>query len=280
MTNAPGVAAVIRLPALGPRMPVRPSRLLPALTALLLVASPPTATAGPGLPTSLPTRELDWGWSPLELGSDIRVAPLVVVGPLPSLEPVGFLGEELQGDAATLRALRCDQVAAVTESFSDALPGALASALPPGWQGHFSDARVPASTRTQLTAGLDGRRSLDSALQLAVDRLPGEVVLFRWISDIEAQPLGTTAAPGTTLRAADRLVYVDEHTDPVLAHATVGLALVAADGEVFLRYEDRYSFVITGTNTSLRAGRDLARRLVEDLQPLLAEPSVATAFGP
>ena len=257
----------------------RPSRLFPLLAAAALLLAP-TAQAAPGLPSGLPAGELEWGWSPLDLGSDIRVAPLVVVGPLPVLEPVGFLGEELQGEAAHLRALRSTQVAAVTESFSDALPGTLASALPDGWRGHLSDARVPASARTQLAAGLDGRRSLDGALQLAVDRLPGEVVLFRWISDIEAQPLGTTTAPGTTLRAADRLVYVDEHTDPVLARATVGLALVAADGEVFLRYEDRYTFVITSTNTSARAGRELARMLVHDLHPLLAEPSVATAFGP
>jgi hypothetical protein len=113
-----------------------------------------------------------------------------------------------------------------------------------------------------------------------VDRLPGEVVLFRWISDIQAHPLGASTAPGTTLRAADRLVYVDDHTDPVLAEATVGLALVAADGEVFLRYEDRYSFVITGTNTAQRAGRFLAQQLVSDLDPLLEQPEVATAFGP
>jgi len=263
-------------------MPHRPLRTLLMLAAAALLIGPTvrSAHAGPGLPTGLPTHELDWGWAPLELGSDIRVAPLVVVGPLPELEQVGFLGEELEGTAAQLRSLRSGQIAAVTESFSDALPGALASALPAGWNGHFSDARIPASTRTQLAAGLDGRRSLASALRGAVDRLPGEVVLFQWISDIEAQPLGATTAPGTTLRAADRLVYVDEHTDPVLAEATVGLALVAADGEVFLRYEDRYSFVITGSNTSQRAGRDLARRLVDDLHPLLDEPTVATAFGP
>jgi len=256
------------------------SLALAAAAALALAGTAPTADASPGLPTSLPMIELEWGWAPLDLGSDIRVAPLMVVGPLPDLEPVGFLGEELHGHAAQLRSLRSTQVAAVADSFADALPGALASALPQDWHGHFSDARVKASTRTKLTAGLDGRSSLDNALQLAVDRLPGEVVMFRWIADIEAEPLGTTTAPGTTLRAADRLVYVDEHTDPVLAEATVGLALVAADGEVFLRYEDRYSFVITGSNTSSHAGRDLARRLVRDLEPLLEEPTVATAFGP
>ncbi len=263
-------------------MPPRTLRslILLATAALFLTATAPQVQAGPGLPSSLPVDELDWGWAPLELGSDIRVAPMMVIGPLPDLEPVGFLGEELTGSAAHLRAVRSTQVAAVSESFSDALPGALASALPEGWHGRFSDARVPAGTRTKLAAGLDGRSSLDNALQLAVDRLPGEVVMFRWMSDISAEPLGTTTAPGTTLRAADRLVYVDEHTDPVLAHATVGLALVAADGEVFLRYEDRYSFVITSNNTSLRAGRALARQLVRDLQPLLAEPTVATAFGP
>jgi hypothetical protein len=246
----------------------------------LLLGSSATAQAGPSLPTTLPTQELDWGWAPLELGSDIRVAPLVVVGPMPDLERVGFLGEELEGKAAQLRDLRSTQVAAVTESFSDALPGALASALPADWRGRFSDARVPPSTRTQLAAGLDGRRSFADAMQLAVDRLPGEVVLFQWMSDVTAEPLSASTAPGTTLRAADRLVYVDEHTDPVLAHATVGLALVAADGEVFLRYEDRYSFVITGSNNALRAGRSLARQLVDDLEPLLGEPTVVSAFGP
>ncbi len=257
-----------------------PRSLAPLILGALLLCSSPPAQAGPGMPTTLPCRELDWGWAPLDLGSDIRVAPLVVIGPMPDLEQVGFLGETLEGKAALLRELRSTQVAAVTESFSDALPGALASALPEGWQGRFSDARVPPSTRTQLAAGLDGRRSLEDALQLAVDRLPGEVVLFRWMSDVTAEPLSASTAPGTTLRAADRLIYVDGHTDPVLAHATVGLALVAADGEVFLRYEDRYSFVITGSDNALRAGRSLARQLVEDLEPLLDEPTVATAFGP
>jgi hypothetical protein len=263
-------------------MPLRPPRALPLLAAAVLLHGLATpAQASPGLPTSLPRIvELDWGWAPLELGSDIRVAPLMVVGPLPELEVVGFLGEELHGAAAKLRTARSHQVAAVPEAFADALPGALASALPEGWHGHISDARVPPSTRTQLTAGIDGRRSLEDALQLAVDRLPGEVILFRWIADVEAVPLGSAAAPGTTLRAADRLVYVDTHTDPVLAHATVGLALVAADGEVFLRYEDRYPFVITGSNTAQRAGRELARQLVDDLEPLLVQPQVATAFGP
>ncbi len=263
-----------------------PSRLLRLLTyapaALLLLAASaqvPDADAAPGLPSPLPFTELDWAWAPLDLGSDIRVAPLVTVGTMPVLEPVGFLGEPLSGYAAELRDVRGAQVSAIPEAFSTALPGELASALPADWRGHLSDAKVPPGARSQLTAGLDGRASLEDALREAVVRLPGEVVLFRWMTDLQAHPLGSTAAPGTTLRAANRLVYVDQHTDPILAEATVGLALVAADGEVFLRYEDRYTFVITGTNTAARAGRDLAQRLVDDLEPLLDEHSAASNVG-
>lgn len=262
-------------------MPSRPFRLLTIAAAALLTlaTSASDARAAPSLPSTLPLSELDWSWAPLDLGTDIRVAPLVVVGSMPVLENTGFLGERLSGQAARLRSVRGAQISAVPDAFSTALPGELASALPADWRGHLSDAKVRPAARSQLTAGLDGRSSLDQALRAAVDHLPGEVVLFRWMTDVQARPLGSSAAPGTTLRAADRLVYVDQHTDPVLAEATVGLALVAADGEVFLRYEDRYTFVITGNSNAARAGRDLAQRLVDDLEPLLEEQGVASNAG-
>lgn len=248
-------------------------RLFPLLAALA-APLPSAAAPGPLLPPD-PALEPRWTWAPLELGAEIRVAPLLLVGPLPALSDLGYLGEALDGGAARLREARNAQVLAVPWSFSEALPGELASALPAGWRGHLSDAKVPASARAQLVAGLDGRRSFEEALQLAADRLPGEIALFHWVSGVEAWPLAASTAPGSTLRAAERLVYVDQHTDPVLVEATAGLALVSTDGEVFLRYEDRYRLVITGSNTAARAGRDLARQLVLDLRPMLGEASVA-----
>jgi hypothetical protein len=200
---------------------------------------------------------------------------LLVLGTPPPLALRGYLGEELEGAAAALRNVRSAQVLAVPAAFSEALPGELASAFPLDWRGHMSDARCSPSTRSQLVAGLGGRRPMEGVLQTAADRVPGQVVLFHWMLDLAAEPMAANVAPGTTQRVADRLIYVDQHTDPVLAEATVGLALVSADGEVFLRYEDRYTFVITGTNTSQRAGRDLARQLVDDLAPLLDGGGVA-----
>ncbi|MFH1469255.1 MAG: hypothetical protein ABIO70_33025 [Pseudomonadota bacterium] len=254
-------------------MPSRPR--FPLLLSLALLCGLAGATQAAPLLPDLPTAAPDWTWAPLDLGSDIRVAPLLVVGTPVPLQLRGYLGEELDGAAAALRNVRSAQVLAVPGAFSEALPGELASALPPEWRGHMSDAKVTPATRSQLVAGLDGRRPMEGVLLTAADRVQGEVVLFHWLVDLSAEPLATRLAPGTTQRVADRLVYVDRHTDPVLAEATVGLALVSADGEVFLRYEDRYSFVITGTNTSQRAGRDLARQLVDDLAPLLDGGSVA-----
>ena len=254
-------------------MPCRP-RPLSLLPLVLLCGLGGAVEAAPLLPNA-PTTAPDWTWAPLDLDSDIRVAPLLLLGTPAPLALKGYLGEDLDGAAAALRSVRSAQVLAVPSAFSEALPGELASALPADWRGHMSDARVTPAMRSQLVAGLDGRRPMEGALQTAAVRVPGQVVLFHWMLDLKAQPLATSLAPGTTQRVADRLVYVDQHTDPVLAEATVGLALVSADGEVYLRYEDRYNFVITGTNTSQRAGRDLARQLVDDLAPLLDTGSVA-----
>jgi len=250
-----------------------PIHALPALLAAALLAAPAVGAA-PVMPASTPASELSWGWAPLEGAQDVRVAPLVVAGAWPALEPLGFLGEQLDGSAAHLRNLRDHQVATIPEVFSLALPGELARALPADWKGSLRDARAPARARSQIEAGVDGRRSLEAALQELAGRLQGDVILFQWMSDVSAVPLGTTTAPGTTTRVADRVVFVDQHTDPVLTEATVGLALVAADGEVFLRYENRYQVLITGSNSSWKAGRQLARQLVDDLQPLLTEPAL------
>lgn len=248
----------------------RPSRFFTLVFLCGLAGSVQAAPLLPNAPSAAP----DWTWAPLDLVSDIRVAPLLVVGTPAPLALRGYLGEDLDGAAEVLRNVRNAQVLAVPAAFSEALPGELATALPSDWRGHMSDARVTPAQRSQLVAGLDGRRPMEDALQTAADRVPGQVVLFHWLVDLSAQPLAASMAPGTTQRVADRLVYVDQHTDPVLAEATVGLALVS-DGEVYLRYEDRYAFVITGTSTSQRAGRDLARQLVDDLAPLLDGGSVA-----
>jgi len=218
--------------------------------------------------------ELDWGWAPLGEAQDIRVAPLLLVGTLPGLESSGYLGEELQDGEAELRLYRDAQLSQVPGAFALALPGQLARAMPSEWNGRFRDQPLSPRMRALLVSGVDGRRSLDQTMREAASKASGEAVLFHWMTDVQAHPLLSSHAPGTTTRAADRLVFIER--DPVLAEATVGLALVSTGGEVLLRYEDRFQVLLSEANRPPRAGRELARYLVDALRPVLQGDALAS----
>ncbi len=246
------------------------------MTPLLLLAA---IGAPQGLPAA-PAGDLDWASAPSDAPVDIRVAPLLLVGPLPELDAVGFLGEPLKGSEAGAREARRAALAEVPSAFGTALPGEVARALPPGWNGRFRDVDLAAPARGRITQALQDGQAVEDALRAAAAHLPGEAVLFRWMADIAAIPLKSVSVPASTTRAGDRVVYVDPDTDPVLVSATLGVALVAPDGEVYLRYADRYDTVLSAVSGPRAVGRDLARHLVTDVATLLTtEGSVADRTG-
>ena len=243
---------------------------------LLLLALAPAAAPFPLLPAC----DLDWASAPSDAPEDIRVAPLLLLGPLPDLGAVGFLGEPLRGREAGAREARQAEIAEVPPAFGVALPGEVARALPPGWNGRFRDVDLAVTARGRVTQALQGGLAVEEALRAAAAHLPGEAVLFRWMADVSAVPLNTVAMPASTTRAGDRVVYVDADTDPVLVSATLGVALVAPDGEVFVRYSDRYEAVLSAVSGPRAVGRDLARHLVADVATLLTtEVPVAGGAG-
>jgi hypothetical protein len=232
-----------------------------------------------GLPMA-PAGDLDWTSAPSDAPEDIRVTPLLLLGPLPDLGMVGFLGEPLQGRAASSREARQAALGEVPAAFAVALPGEMACALPAGWKGRFRDVDLNLSSRGRVTQALHDGQSVEKALRVAAAHLPGEAVLFRWMSDLSAVPLNSVAVPASTTRAGDRVVFIDADTDPVLVSATLGVALVAPDGEVYVRYSDRYDAVLSGVSGPRSVGRELARRLVTDVAVLLtAQEPLAEGTG-
>ncbi|MBN1335017.1 MAG: hypothetical protein JXB39_03555 [Deltaproteobacteria bacterium] len=210
----------------------------------------------------------------------IRVAPLLVLGPLPDLGTVGFFGEPLQGREAGAREAREAALFQVPSAFGVALPGEVALALPPGWDVCFRDTDLALPVRARVTQALQEDEAVEDALRSAAARSPGEVVLFRWMADVSALALNGVTVPASTTRAGDRLVFVDASTDPVLVSATLGVALVASDGEIRVLHSDRYEAVLSSVSGPRAVGRSLARHLVADVATRLArEDSMAGGAG-
>jgi hypothetical protein len=62
----------------------------------------------------------------------------------------------------------------------------------------------------------------------------------------------------------------DPSDEPYLVSARLCMALVASDGEVVVRYEDRFEGVLSGPDGVHRAGRELARALASEVTKVWA----------
>ena len=114
----------------------------------------------------------------------------------------------------------------------------------------------------------------------APDRLFGEVArsvggqgtLFTWVDHLDGVPLTAQAFPGQILETPRGPYMVDHGDEPYLVTASVGMALVASDGEVVLRYHDTFETVLSGRYTTERAAADVARRLATEVAKVWALP--------
>lgn len=211
--------------------------------------------------------EASWNWSPISEIGDIKVTPLLLINHVPKLSPSGYLGEQLTSVDLEKRFKRNEQLNLIPEAFSHALPGQLARYMPENWKGVLTDTSLGLRERSKITHSLlSSPTDLDKTLEKLVDNT---ALLFHWISAFEAVPLSTTIEPATTTRVAERYVFVDSKTDPVLVNIKLGLALVSAEGQILLRYQEHYEVVLSEAKGPDSAGRDLARQVASDVALVL-----------
>ena len=85
------------------------------------------------------------------------------------------------------------------------------------------------------------------------------------MEDAIVSPITAEAAPGEVVESAVGPVAVNLFEESYRIRATVGLALIASDGDVILRYRDDFESILGAQRNPMRVGRDLALGLAQEI---------------
>lgn len=189
---------------------------------------------------------------------EVRVVPALQLHDPLSPELGSFLGAHLPYEQERLRRLRTTQLGRLSSEVGFALPSEVNGQLGERWHGQFRLSRYPIGVKRRLVEALRSGRGVDHALGEAAKSIGGDATLVTWMDRIDASPLTLTEWPGLVVETVSGPVMVDMQDEPYVVEAAIGMALVASDGEVVLRYHDTYETILSGARGPRVAGRDLA----------------------
>lgn len=224
-----------------------------------------------------PMDKLSWDIHPGMVSGEILVAPVLVIAEAPTPDLTGIVGETLDGWQAEGRIKRATHMAELPYAFHANVPGALYASLPDQWDGHFRDTRISLPQTLALTSALkDPERSPTALMGEIAEASGAEAMLFTWVVEAEGRPLTDEHLVGELVVHEGVPVVVDHVAEPYAVDALIGVALVAADGDVLFRYEDRYRGLLVGDGPE-DLGREMARALVDDITPYWLDPNLEAA---
>jgi len=211
-------------------------------------------------------------WVARAVEGEVRVLEAVAAHPAPPVHLGSYLGEALPEARVTIRTARTDQLRALPTAVGWELPGAMNRHLGPSWPGSFHSARWPAGRRDRVAAALAQGHGLDEALGELPAAVGGDAVLVSWVDRLEAEPLSLRGFPGDLVTTPSGPVVIDHTDEPYLVDLRVGMALVAGDGEVVLRYHQDMHTVLSGARPPEVAGQQLARDLATEVLKVWHRP--------
>jgi hypothetical protein len=224
----------------------------------------------------------DFHFEPQPTEGHIVVMPFVGVFEEPALRlDAGLADRVVSEEREETRRKRTRDVRRVPSHIGTALPGQVAVVLGDAWHASFALGRFPTRTRERLTQAIRGRADLDAVLAEIGRTTPADGVWVSWVESLEGNPLTSEADPGEVLVTPSGPVIVDFTDEPYRVDVRMGMALVAGDGEVVVRYEDDFEAVLSGSRDPRAVGSELARQLARDVaafwptDPRLRTPDVA-----
>ena len=214
-------------------------------------------------------------------GGEVRVVPALQLHDAVSPELGSFLGQSLAQGQIDVRQVRAHELGLLSAAVGRALPGEVNGQLGGTWTGQFLMHSFPAAARQRVSDALRSGRDLDEALADAARAIGGDAVLISWMDRLDATPMTLSDLPGELRETPAGPVVVDYPDEPFLVTARVGMALVTADGEVVVRYQDTYETVLSGARGPQVAGRDLAHSLAAEVAMIWAvDPRLLEAEPP
>jgi hypothetical protein len=173
-------------------------------------------------------------------------------------------GTELSVGRLEAREYRVDELRDVAQAWSAAMPGAVDVALGERWDGVFTVGRYALGERALLARAIRDEKPLEAVLS-GVGRSQGRSTLVTWVDALEGLPLTAERFPGDVVETSAGYVIVRLDDEPYRVRAHVGVALVAADGEVLVRYSDEVEAVLAPGVGVQTAGLAMARELAHEV---------------
>ena len=196
--------------------------------AIALCMSVLTLFSGPAMAGDL---QASWAFEARATHGEVWVMPMLSLHDDPEVNLDSYLGMGLSTERQKIRHRRTVQVAALPDAAGLALPGAVNGELGLEWKGQFRHGRWGRSAE-KLRGAVDGKRDLDETLLAIAEHNGGEATLFTWTHSLDAHPLTQDTFPGELVDTSWGPVMVDHAEEPYLVSLQMGIALVAADGEV------------------------------------------------
>jgi len=222
-----------------------------------------------------PAPQTPFVWEARAVQGEVRVLEALGAHPAPEVHLGSYLGEPLPEARVAVRSERAQQLASLPTAVGWELPGAMNGLLGPSWAGTFHSSRWPSGRRERLREALARGHGLDDELGELARAVGGDATLVTWVDRLQAEPLSLRGFPGDLVRAAGSPVVIDHVDEPYEVELRVGVALVAADGAVVLRYHQDMSTVLSGARPPEVVGRALARDLAGEVYKVWHQPPAA-----
>jgi len=228
-------------------------------------------------PDLRPEQPFVWVARPVQ--GDVRVLEALSAHTAPEVHLGSYLGEPLPEARVAVRTARAEQLVELPAAVGWELPGAMNGHLGPTWPGSFHAERWPAGRRDRVLDALGQGHGLDDALGDLARSVGGDAVLVTWVDRLAAEPLSLQGFPGDLVSTPNGPVVIDHTNEPYLVDLRVGVALVASDGEVVVRYHQDMHTVLSEARPPTVAGRQLARDLAAEVLKVWHRPEASAAHG-
>lgn len=215
---------------------------------------------------------LSWKFEARATGGEIKVLPVLALHDEPEVNLRAYVGGDVPPGREEVRIERTEQLARIPGEVAWALPGAVNGALGSSWTGEFRVGRYPLGAQERLRLALGRGSPPDRLLGEVARSVGGQGSLITWVDHLSGAPLSEGAFPGQRVESPRGPLIIDHGDEPYRVVASVGMALVASDGEVVLRYHDTYETVLSAHYTPERAASDLASRLAAEVLKVWATP--------
>lgn len=200
----------------------------------------------------------------------VRVMPVLALHTEQDLDLQSYVGPRVPWRQEWLRGRRVSEMDLIPGLLGRALPGEVNGELGQAWDGTFLNGSLGPVERASLRSALRGRGDLDATLSAVGRGVDGSASLFVWVDELEGRPLTSRGFAGEIVHTDCGPVVLDLLEEPYLVEASVGMALVASDGEVVLRMREHLSTVLSSRRDADAAARDLARALAGEVTKVWA----------